>query len=113
MPPTWRAVSAASVESISESGWRGAGASSVHTPAPLSLRVKNAALDLRGDTVGNMSSRIQTRRRRRLLALVLAAVAVGLRSPRARCCSRSPTHGVDAGDLPAVVLLLVAVRLVI
>jgi hypothetical protein len=35
-------------------------------------------LDLRGDTVRKMSSRMQTRGWRRLLALMLAAVAVGL-----------------------------------
>jgi hypothetical protein len=118
MPRMWRAVSAESVESISGTAWPGTGARSVHTPAPLSLRVKNAALDLRGDTVRNMSSRMQNRRRRRLLALVLAAVAVGLvvvePFPKGTVLlSLTSIHGVDAGDLPAVVLLLVAVRLAI
>jgi hypothetical protein len=65
-----------------------------------------------------MSSRLQTRRRRRLLALVLAAVAVGLvvlePFPKGKVLlSLTPTHGVDAGDLPAVALLLVAVSLTV
>ena len=64
-------------------------------PRTLVAGVENAGLDLRGDTVGNMSSRIQTRRRRRLVALVLVAVAAGLvvvePPPNgSRCCSRSP-----------------------
>ena len=80
--------------------------------------VENAVLDLRGDTVGNMSSRVQTRRRRRLLALVLAAVAVGLvlvePFPKGTVLlSLTAAHGVDAGDLPAVALLLVALGLAI
>ena len=65
-----------------------------------------------------MSSRLQTRRRRRLLALVLAAVAVGLvvlePFPKGKVLlSLTSTHGVDAGDLPAVALLLVAVSLAV
>jgi len=65
-----------------------------------------------------MSSRLQTRRRRRLLALVLAAVAVGLvvlePFPKGKVLlSLTSTHGVDAGDLPAVALLLVAVSLTV
>jgi hypothetical protein len=65
-----------------------------------------------------MSSRLQTRRRRRLLALVLAAVAAGLvvvePFPKGMVLlSLTSRHGVDAGDVPAVVLLLVAVGLVI
>jgi hypothetical protein len=65
-----------------------------------------------------MSSRVQTRRRRRLLAVVLAAVAVGLvvMEPFPKgvvLLSFSPTHGVDAGDLPAVAVLLLAAGLAI
>ena len=65
-----------------------------------------------------MSSRLQTRRRRRLLVLVLAAVAVGLvvlePFPKGKVLlSLTSTHGVDAGDLPAVALLLVAVSLTV
>ena len=65
-----------------------------------------------------MSSRIQTRRRRRLVALVLVAVAAGLvvvePFPNGTVLlSLTSSHGVDAGDLPAVVLLLVAVGLAI
>jgi hypothetical protein len=61
---------------------------------------------------------MQTRSRRRLLALVLAAVAVGLvvvePFPKGRVLfSLTSTHGVDAGDLPAFALLLVAAGLVI
>jgi hypothetical protein len=79
---------------------------------------ENAALDLPGDTVGNMSSRVQTRRRRRLLALVLAAVAVGLvvvePFPKGTVLlSLTSAHGVDTGDLPAVALLIVALGLAI
>ena len=71
-----------------------------------------------GDTVANMSSRMQTRRRRRLLALALAAVAVVLvvvePFPKGNVLlSLTSTHGVDAGDLPAFALLLVAVGLAI
>jgi hypothetical protein len=59
-----------------------------------------------------------TRRRRRLQALVLAAVAVGLvivePFPKgALLVSLTPTHGVDVGDLPALALLLVAAGLAI
>ena len=61
---------------------------------------------------------MQTRSRRRLLALVLAAVGVGLvvvePFPKGRVLfSLTSTHGVDAGDLPAFALLLVAAGLVI
>ena len=84
----------------------------------ISGKVNQNALDLRGDTVANMSSRMQTRRRRRLLALVLAAVAVGLvvvePFPKGNVLlSLTSTHGVDGGDLPAFALLLVAVGLAI
>ena len=65
-----------------------------------------------------MSSRMQTRRWRRLLALVLAAVAVGLvivePFPKGEVLlSLTSTHGVDTGDIPALALLLVAVSLAI
>jgi len=61
---------------------------------------------------------MQTHSRRRLLALVLAAVAVGLvvvePFPKGRVLlSLTSTHGVDAGDLPAFALLVVAAGLVI
>jgi len=61
---------------------------------------------------------MQTGSRRRLLALVLAAVAVGLvvvePFPKGRVLfSLTSTHGVDAGDLPAFALLLVAAGLII
>jgi hypothetical protein len=59
-----------------------------------------------------------TQRRRRLQALVLAAVAIGLvivePFPKgALLVSLTPTHGVDVGDLPALALLLVAACLAI
>jgi hypothetical protein len=59
-----------------------------------------------------------TRRRRRLVALVLVAVAAGLvvvePFPKGTVLlSLTSSHGVDAGDLPACVLLLVAVGLAI
>ena len=52
------------------------------------------------------------------LALVLAAVAVGLvvvePFPKGKVLlSLTSTHGVDAGDLPALAMLLVAVVLAI
>ena len=58
------------------------------------------------------------RRRRRLQALVLVAVAIGLvivePFPKGVVLvSVTPTHGVDFGDLPALVLLLVAACLAI
>jgi hypothetical protein len=65
-----------------------------------------------------MSSSMRTRRRRRVLALVLTAVAVGLvivePFPKGNVLlSLTSTHGVDTGDLPAFVLLLVAVVLAV
>lgn len=61
---------------------------------------------------------MQTRRRRRVSALVLAAAAVGLvvvePFPKGKVLlSLAATHGVDTGDIPAVALLLVAVGLAI
>jgi hypothetical protein len=61
---------------------------------------------------------MQTRRRRRILALVLAAVAAGLvvvePFPKGKVLlSLTSTHGVDTGDIPAVALLLVAVGVAI
>lgn len=69
-------------------------------------------------TVDGMSSHMQTRRRRRVLALVLAAVAVGLvvvePFPKGKVLlSLTSTHGVDTGDIPALAMLLVAANLVI
>jgi hypothetical protein len=65
-----------------------------------------------------MSSRMQTRRRRRVLALVLAAVAVGLvvvePFPKGKVLlSLTQTHGVDTGDIPALGILLVAACLAV
>ena len=59
-----------------------------------------------------------TRRRRRLVALVLVAVAAGLvvvePFPKGTVLlSLTSSHGVDAGDLPALALLLVAVSLAV
>ena len=64
-----------------------------------------------------MSRPIQTRRRR-LQALLLAAVAVVLvvvePFPKGIVLvTLTPTHGVDLGDLPALALLLVAACLAI
>jgi hypothetical protein len=61
---------------------------------------------------------MRTRRRRSVLALVLAAVAVGLvvvePFPKGKVLlSLTSTHGVDTGDIPALVMLLVAVGLAI
>jgi hypothetical protein len=61
---------------------------------------------------------MHTSRRRRLLALVVAAVAVGLvvvePFPKGTVLlSLTSTHGVDTGDIPALALLLVAVSLAV
>jgi hypothetical protein len=69
-------------------------------------------------TVAAVLTGTPTRRRRRLLALVLAAVAVGLvivePFPKGSVLfSLTATHGVDSGDLPAVALLLIAVGLAV
>jgi hypothetical protein len=63
-------------------------------------------------------SRPIRRRRRRLQALVLAAVAIGLvvvePFPKGMILlSLTDTHGIDVGDLPALALLLVAACLAI
>jgi hypothetical protein len=65
-----------------------------------------------------MANRMQSHRRRRTVALVLAAVAVGLvvvePFPKGKVLlSLTSTHGVDAGDLPAVAMLLVAAYLAV
>jgi hypothetical protein len=65
-----------------------------------------------------MWSRMQTRGRRRILALVLAALGVGLvvvePFPKGKVLlSVTSTHGVDTGDIPALAMLLVAAHLVI
>jgi hypothetical protein len=70
-------------------------------------------------TVDGMLSRsTRTRGRRRVLALVLAVVAVGLvvvePFPKgAVLLSLTPTHGVDTGDIPALAMLLVAAALAV
>jgi hypothetical protein len=63
-------------------------------------------------------SRPTQARRRRFLALVLAAVAIGLvvlePFPKGKVLlSLTPAHGVDTGDLPALTLLLVAACLAV
>ena len=65
-----------------------------------------------------MSSHVQTHRRRRGIALVLAAVAVGLvvvePFPKGKVLlSLTSTHSIDTGDIPALAMLLVAAHLVI
>jgi hypothetical protein len=65
-----------------------------------------------------MSRPRPTRRWRRLLALVLAAVAVGLvvvePFPKGEVLlSLTQTHGVDTGDIPALAMLLVAACLAV
>jgi hypothetical protein len=61
---------------------------------------------------------MQSRRPRRVLALVLAAVAVGLvviePFPNGEVLfSLTRTHGVDTGDIPALGMLLVAACLAV
>ena len=65
-----------------------------------------------------MSKATPTRPRRRRLALVLAAVAVGLvvaePFPKGEVLfSLTRTHGVDTGDIPALAMLLVAAWLAV
>ena len=65
-----------------------------------------------------MSRPTPSRRRRRPLALVLAAVAIGLvvvePFPKGEVLLRlSRTHGVDSGDIPALVMLLIAACLTV
>ena len=70
-------------------------------------------------TVDGMLSRsTRTHGRRRVLALVLAVVAIGLvvvePFPKgAVLLSLTPTHGVDTGDIPALAMLLVAAALAV
>ena len=64
-----------------------------------------------------MSRPTAARRRRRLVALALAAVATGLMVlepfPKAEVLlSLTDTHGVDTGDIPALAMLLAAAYLV-
>ena len=71
---------------------------------------RRACLTFRGlsagaATVDGMSRPTRTRLRRRLLALVLAAAAIGLLVmepfPKGEVLlSLTPTHGVDIGDIP-------------
>jgi hypothetical protein len=71
------------------------------------------------DTVDGMLRRsTRTRRGRRILALVVAVVAIGLVvvEPFPKGDVLLPlthTHGVDTGDIPAVAMLLVAVVLAV
>jgi hypothetical protein len=91
---------------------------------------KSGALGIDPVKDGGISSRLLTpgryylavstpsQRRRRVQALLLAAVAVGLVVVEpfpegAVLVSLTPTHGVVVGDLPAVALLLVAACLAI
>jgi hypothetical protein len=65
-----------------------------------------------------MSRPTPSRRRRGPLALVLAAVAIGLvvvePFPKGGVLLRlSRTHGVDSGDIPALVMLLIAACLAV
>ena len=65
-----------------------------------------------------MSRSTAALRRRRLLALAVAAVAIGLvvlePFPKGEVLlSLTDTHGVDTGDIPALAMLLVAAYLVI
>jgi hypothetical protein len=65
-----------------------------------------------------MSRPLPTRRWRRFQALVLAALAVAMvvvePFPKGKVLlSLTETHGVDAGDIPALALLLVAACLAI
>ena len=65
-----------------------------------------------------MSRPTPTRGRRRLLALVLAAVAIGLvvvePFPSGQVLlSLTDTHGIDAGDIPALAMLLIAACLAV
>jgi hypothetical protein len=59
-----------------------------------------------------------TRRWRRLLAVALAAVAIGLvvlePFPKGKVLlSLTDTHGIDTGDIPALAMLLVAAALAV
>ena len=71
------------------------------------------------DTVDGMLRRsTRTRRGRRMLALVLAVVAIGLIvvEPLPKGDVLLPlthTHGVDTGDIPAVAMLIVAAILAV
>jgi hypothetical protein len=72
----------------------------------------------RAATVDGMSRPTRTRRQRRLLALGLAAVAIGLLVvepfPKGEVLlSLTTTHGVDSGDIPALAMLLVAAALAV
>ena len=72
----------------------------------------------RAATVDGMSRPTPSRRRRRRLALVLAAVAIGLvvvePFPKGEVLlSLTRRHGVDTGDIPALVMLLIAACLAV
>jgi hypothetical protein len=75
-----------------------------------------STLKPRAGTVLQMSGRMSTRRRRRLQALVLATVAIGLvvvePFPKGKVLlSLTNTHGIDVGDLPSLAMLLLAAYL--
>lgn len=71
------------------------------------------------DTVDGMLLRsTRTRRGRRILALVLAVVAIGLvvvePFPKGDVLlTLTHTHGVDTGDIPALAMLIVAAALAV
>ena len=72
----------------------------------------------RAATVDGMWRPTSSRHRRRILALLLVAVAAGLvvlePFPKGEVLlSLTPTHGVDTGDIPALAMLLVAACLAV
>jgi hypothetical protein len=80
--------------------------------------LRSGGSDTRTATVGGVSRPTAVRRRRRLLALALAAVAIGLvvlePFPKGEVLlSLTDTHGVDIGDIPALAMLLAAAYLAV
>jgi hypothetical protein len=111
----WRFVPEAG-KTFSDAGTRPA----IRRPPGTSREWLTGAADFstRAATVDGMSRPRPTRRWRRLLALVLAVVAVGLvvvePFPKGEVLlSLTHTHGVDTGDIPALAMLLVAACLAV